>query len=134
MLTLCTDFIIRVCTPSLPCTHFTVRVCTPLTLCTILLSKGSSCNARVKKRRRAVLVVLPFVRDCTPSLPCTHFIIRVCTPLTLCTILLSKGSSCHARVKKRRRAVLAVLPFVRDCTLSLSCTHLCLEGCRCHAR
>ena len=43
---------------------------------------------------------------------CTNFIIRVCTPLTLCTILLSKGSSCNARVKKRRRAVLVVLPFV----------------------
>ena len=42
---------------------------------------------------------------------CADFIVRICTPLTLCTILLSKCGRCNARRFSSRWAVLAVLPI-----------------------
>ena len=67
------------------------------------------------------------VRDCTPSLPCTHFIVRICTPLIVCTILSSEWCIYHARFKKRRRAVLAVLPFVEFWSSGRKCATITIK-------
>ena len=144
-------------TPLIPCTYFVIRVCTLSLSCTHLCLEECRCNAAIKPREQqshtvgakdeywkrelahrfsfsafgvlALRLILP--RRSSegsskmsqrsgnfPTALCSHF----------APILSSEWCIYHARFKKQRRAVLAVLPFVEFWSSGRKCATITIKS------
>ena len=100
-------FIVRVCTLILSCTNFIVRICTPLIVCTILSSEWGIYNTAIKPRAESNL-------------------------FELCRGVAVKGRHrrAKARLKRQRRAVQSVLPFVGFLVSRWKCATITIKNTR----